>query len=269
MLLRDRTLPPEPRAEKHPVRSTHHGETLVDEFAWLRAANWQEVMRDPARLDPAIRAYLEAENAYAERALADTATLQAALFARDEGPHQGRRLERADARRPVCLLCALPRVGGQHPAHVPAAARRRARGNPARWRCARGRQGVLSSSAEPATRPTIACSPGRPTRPAPSSTRCACAISPPGTTLPTLFRTWPERRYGPPIPPPSTTSGSTATIGPRGSFAIASARPPRTMCSSSRSSTRVISCRSRACSRAALRKSRFMITRPRSPVSSI
>ena len=42
-------------------------------------------MRDPQRLDPAIRAYLEAENAYCERALADTAELQAALFAEMKG----------------------------------------------------------------------------------------------------------------------------------------------------------------------------------------
>ena len=35
-----------------------------DEYAWLRADNWQEVFRDPAALDPEIRAHLEAENAY-------------------------------------------------------------------------------------------------------------------------------------------------------------------------------------------------------------
>ena len=33
-------------------------------------------MRDPAVLDPQIRAYLEAENAYSEAALADTRGLQ-------------------------------------------------------------------------------------------------------------------------------------------------------------------------------------------------
>src|SRR5262249_9478538 len=62
----------EPRAEQRPHARTYHGITLEDEFAWLKAANWQEVMRDPQRLDPAIRAYLEAENAYCDRALADT-----------------------------------------------------------------------------------------------------------------------------------------------------------------------------------------------------
>ena len=38
-------------------------------------------MRDPEALDPQIRAYLEAENAYTEGALADTAALQKALYA--------------------------------------------------------------------------------------------------------------------------------------------------------------------------------------------
>jgi oligopeptidase B len=47
----------------------------------LRASNWQEVMRDPKVLDPAIRAHLEAENEYSKAELADTETLQTALFA--------------------------------------------------------------------------------------------------------------------------------------------------------------------------------------------
>ena len=74
-------LPPEPQPEQRPNRATWHGVTLTDEFAWLKAANWQEVMRDPARLDPAIRRYLEAENAYADRVLAGSSDLQETLFA--------------------------------------------------------------------------------------------------------------------------------------------------------------------------------------------
>ena len=74
-----RQLPP--IAQRQPKFSVQHGLELVDEYAWLRAGNWQEVMRDPAALDPQIRAYLEAENAYTETALASTQELQAALFA--------------------------------------------------------------------------------------------------------------------------------------------------------------------------------------------
>jgi oligopeptidase B len=73
-----RQLPPV--AERRAKFSVQHGVELVDEYAWLRADNWQEVMREPDVLDPAIRAYLEAENAYTEAALADTAALQETLF---------------------------------------------------------------------------------------------------------------------------------------------------------------------------------------------
>ena len=71
--------PREPRAQQRPFVQTVQGVSLSDEFAWLKAANWQEVMRDPEKLDPAIRAYLQAENDYCERALGDTAALQTTL----------------------------------------------------------------------------------------------------------------------------------------------------------------------------------------------
>ena len=69
-----------PRAAKRPITVTHHGVTLTDDYAWLRDANWQDVMRDPQLLDPEIRAYLEAENAYMQEAMADTSALQQTLF---------------------------------------------------------------------------------------------------------------------------------------------------------------------------------------------
>ncbi|MGE3231118.1 MAG: S9 family peptidase [Hyphomicrobium sp.] len=78
-------LPSPPRAERRPVTSVHHSVTLTDDYGWLRADNWQDVMRDPAVLDPEVRAYLEAENAYTAAALAPTEALQAALFAEMKG----------------------------------------------------------------------------------------------------------------------------------------------------------------------------------------
>ena len=60
----------EPQAEQRPLERTLHDLRLIDEYAWLRAENWREVMRDPLRLDPAIRAYLQAENDYCEYSLA-------------------------------------------------------------------------------------------------------------------------------------------------------------------------------------------------------
>src|SRR5262245_26543622 len=77
--------PSPPVAERRPTFSVHHGVELADEYAWLRAANWQDVMRDPGVLDPAIRSYLDAENAYTQAALEDTKELQAELFAEMKG----------------------------------------------------------------------------------------------------------------------------------------------------------------------------------------
>ena len=76
---------PAPRTERRPVEDSHHGIVRVDEFAWLRDDNWQEVFKDPAVLDPAIRAHLEEENAYQAALMADTAELRKALFAEMKG----------------------------------------------------------------------------------------------------------------------------------------------------------------------------------------
>jgi oligopeptidase B len=114
-----------PRAARRPLSTIHHGITRVDDYAWLRAANWQAVMRDPAQLDPAIRAHLEAENAYAEAFMADTKELQAQLFAEMKG-----RIKEDDASVPAPdgpfayytryvtggqypLFCRRPRDGGE------------------------------------------------------------------------------------------------------------------------------------------------------------
>jgi oligopeptidase B len=69
-----------PRAARRPSVGTWHGVELVDDYAWLKADNWQDVMREPAVLDPEIRAYLDAENAYCEAQLAETKALQDELF---------------------------------------------------------------------------------------------------------------------------------------------------------------------------------------------
>jgi oligopeptidase B len=77
--------PAEPKAEQRSFERTVHGFRLIDEYAWLKAENWREVMRDPLQLDPAIRAYLQAENDYCEYSLADTNSLQETLFAEMKG----------------------------------------------------------------------------------------------------------------------------------------------------------------------------------------
>ena len=74
-----------PRAEKRQHSDTRHGVTRHDDYSWLRADNWQQVMRDPSVLPGDIRNYLEAENAYYEHQMGDTIALQGALFAELKG----------------------------------------------------------------------------------------------------------------------------------------------------------------------------------------
>ncbi len=74
-----------PAAPRRPHSFTRHGITVIDDYAWLKDENWQEVLRDPSVLKPDIRAYLEAENAYADTVLGHTAGLQQELVAEMRG----------------------------------------------------------------------------------------------------------------------------------------------------------------------------------------
>jgi len=107
-------LPAPPIARREPVTATHHGETLADAYAWLRAENWQEVMRKPATLAADIRAHLEAENAFTEAMMADTTALQETLFREMKG-----RLKEDDRQvpQPHGPYEYFPRfvTGGQYP----------------------------------------------------------------------------------------------------------------------------------------------------------
>ncbi len=67
------------------MTSTVHGIERTDDYAWLRADNWQQVMHEPEALPAEIRAYLEAENAHAAAAMADVEDLRLALFAEMRG----------------------------------------------------------------------------------------------------------------------------------------------------------------------------------------
>jgi oligopeptidase B len=68
-----------PIAPRRPHSFTTHGIAITDDYAWLKDANWQEVLRDPLVLDADIRSYLEAENEYTESLLGHTDGLQTAL----------------------------------------------------------------------------------------------------------------------------------------------------------------------------------------------
>ncbi len=68
-----------PYAAKRPEQRSAQGQTWFDDYAWIRAGNWRDVLRDPANLPAPIRELLEAENAYADAALAPTRSLQRQL----------------------------------------------------------------------------------------------------------------------------------------------------------------------------------------------
>ena len=74
-----------PSAAKRPTVETWHGFEKHDDYKWLKADNWQEVMHNPSALPADIRAYLDAENAYHAALMADTETLQRKLFEEMKG----------------------------------------------------------------------------------------------------------------------------------------------------------------------------------------
>ena len=74
-----------PQAEKRPRIENWHGHEKRDDYHWLKADNWQEVMHDPSLLPQDIRAVLEGENAFHEAVMADTKSLQETFFAEMKG----------------------------------------------------------------------------------------------------------------------------------------------------------------------------------------
>ncbi len=76
-----RKLQAAPVAPRRPHSFTTHGIKVTDDYAWLKDPKWQEVLRDPAILDPDIRRYLEEENDFTESLLGHTAALQKELVA--------------------------------------------------------------------------------------------------------------------------------------------------------------------------------------------
>ena len=103
-----------PIAERRPTRDQRHGMTLVDDYAWLRDANWREAMHEPSLLGADITAYLDAENAHTDAHMAPLATLRQNLVAELRG-----RIAERDASVPTpdgdWFYYVRFREAGQHP----------------------------------------------------------------------------------------------------------------------------------------------------------
>lgn len=117
--------PSPPIARVEPVEITQLGRTRLDPYRWMKDPNWQEALRDPKQLDPAIRAHLEAERAYSDAFLeAVTGDLADDLYDElvgrlqpdestvptPDGPWEYYRRFRDGGEHP--LVCRRPRGGG-------------------------------------------------------------------------------------------------------------------------------------------------------------
>jgi oligopeptidase B len=114
-----------PLAPVRPREFELHGVRLRDDYAWLKAENWMAVLKDPSVLPQDIRAYLEAENAYAEAVLRGTKPLREALVTEmrarikeddstvpePDGPFAYFTRYREGGQHP--LICREPRGGGK------------------------------------------------------------------------------------------------------------------------------------------------------------
>ena len=106
-----------PVAEKRPVEIEQHGETRVDNYAWLRDENWQEVLRNPEVLSEDIRDQLIAENTFYEGATDDLNALRDTLFDEMRG-----RIKEDDSSVPSpdgpYAYAVRYREGGEYPVYV-------------------------------------------------------------------------------------------------------------------------------------------------------
>ncbi|MGL5361913.1 MAG: S9 family peptidase, partial [Bosea sp. (in: a-proteobacteria)] len=91
-----------------------HGETLSDDYGWMRAENWKEVLRNPDALPADIQSHLLAENAYAKTLMAPTRALQRIVLKEMRG-----RIREDDTSVPqrdgAFLYYQRYRRGGEHP----------------------------------------------------------------------------------------------------------------------------------------------------------
>jgi len=69
-----------PKLRKEPTVKTCHDITWKDDYAWVHQENILEVLKDGSKLLPEIKKYLDEENSYTKKQLADTKQLQKKLF---------------------------------------------------------------------------------------------------------------------------------------------------------------------------------------------
>ena len=74
-----------PRLRKQPEKKSCHGQKWIDEYSWIHQDNCLEILRDPRKLNPEVRKYLEEENSYTKEKMKDTENIQKKIFKEIEG----------------------------------------------------------------------------------------------------------------------------------------------------------------------------------------
>jgi oligopeptidase B len=114
-----------PRIVPQLASRTVHGTILEDPFAWLRAENWREVLRNPAAVPKPIAKCLKDENRYAKALLKPIGALQKTLFLemrsrikeddsappQPDGPYRYYSRYRKGGQH--ALYCRKPRINGR------------------------------------------------------------------------------------------------------------------------------------------------------------
>jgi oligopeptidase B len=125
VIARSARAPAPPVARREPRAHSAHGVSWTDEYDWIRAANWQQVLREPAATPADIAKLLKAENRYCKAVLAETVALQKTLIAEMRGRikeddvapprHDGQwsYYSRYARRAEHPLICRKPRDGGR------------------------------------------------------------------------------------------------------------------------------------------------------------
>ncbi len=148
-----------PAAARRPKITEHHGVALSDDYAWLSAENWQEVMRDPGRArarDP--RLPRGRERLHRSRPGRHAGAAGDAVCG-DEGAHQGGRQLGARARRAVRILLQLRHAAGSIRGCAGGRAAAADETDPARRQRGGRGQALLAARGRRRTAPTTSCSP--------------------------------------------------------------------------------------------------------------
>ena len=65
-----------PQLRKQEEKKTCHNYVWEDNYSWIHQANCLEILQDKNKLNPEVKKYLEEENTFTEKNMADTQNLQ-------------------------------------------------------------------------------------------------------------------------------------------------------------------------------------------------